>query len=490
MPNEPASTAVAMLVVALLLATAVLSSRATGRLGIPVALIFIGLGMAAGHEGAGGIAFEDYGLTFRLGVVALSLILFDGGLNTTSADIRRVLKPAGLLATLGVLLSTIFMSGAARLLGFSWGESLLIGAVVSSTDAAAVFGVLRGSGLSLKKRVATTLEVESGLNDPLAVILTVIATASLASGKPPSLMALALVPVQIAIGAGAGLVLALGARHVLTKIGMPGGLYAVLTVSLAFLAFAAPTLISGSGFLSVYVAGAVLGNGPLPYRSGLLRVHDALAWFAQILMFLLLGLLVSPLRLLEVAGAGTLLGLILAILVRPLSALPCLLPFRYPWRESLFVAWAGLRGAVPIILATYPVLAGVAGAPRVFDTAFFIVVLSTLVPGATIRSLVRLVRLQSDAAPPPPALLEITSTQLLAGEIMSFYIDAASSVAGARVVDIPFPLDAAAMLVVRGRELIAPRGYTIIEHGDHVHVFCRPEDRAFVTLLFGAREQD
>src|SRR4051812_25606228 len=293
MPHEPEATALLLTTCGLLLGISVIFSRASQRTGIPIALLFIVVGMLAGSEGLGHIAFDDYRFAFRVGGVALALILFDGGLNTPLATVRKAAAPAGLLATVGVAGTAVLVAAVAHALGLSWPEALLIGAVVSSTDAAAVFSVLRGSGTNLKRRVGTTLEVESGINDPVAVILTTALTHNLITAGRTSIWLMAgEAVVQMLVGGALGLAFGYGGRALLTRIRLPaGGLYPVLTLAIALLAFAVPTLLYGSGFLAVYVAGVVLGNGALPYRAGLLRVHDSLAWLSQVAMFLVLGLL-------------------------------------------------------------------------------------------------------------------------------------------------------------------------------------------------------
>jgi potassium/hydrogen antiporter len=483
--DEPERTAVALAAVGALLALSVLLSRAIGRRGLPVVLLFLLLGMLAGSEGIGGIEFEDYALTFRLGTVALAFILFDGGLNTPLEIVKTRLGPAGALATAGVLFSTGIVGLFGKVLGLSWTNALLLGAVVSSTDAAAVFSILRGSGLQLKKRVGATLEVESGLNDPMAVILTVGFTRAAVEGRSIGLDLALEIVTQLAVGTGAGVLVGYVGRWALRRPLLAGGLYPVLTLALCLLAFGLPTLFFGSGFLAVYVAGVVLGSGPMPYRPGVLRVHDFVAWFAQIVMFLALGLLVFPSRLLAVAGSGLVIAAVLAFVARPFAVALCLLPFRYPGREITFIGWVGLRGAVPIILATFPVMAGAEAGTRIFDIVFFVVVISALVQGGTVRFATRLLGLEAMTEPAPPATLEIASSQPLSGELLSFYIRPASAVCGAKMSDLPFPDGAAAMLLVRGRELIAPRGATDLRAGDHVYVFCRPEDRGLMQLMFG-----
>src|SRR5262249_16626579 len=353
--SEPFGTALLLTTAGILMTASVLFSRASQRIGVPIALLFLLIGMLAGSEGIGGIAFDDYRFAFRRGSLALALILFDGGLNTPLAALRRTWAPASLLATGGVVLTAFAIAVPAHWWGFDWPQALVLGAVVSSTDAAEVFAVLRGSGLQLKRRIGTTLELESGLNDPVAVILTVALSANLVSPVhlEPARLGLEILR-ELALGAAVGVGIGVGGRELLHRNPLPsGGLYPALTLALALLAYGVTTLLHGSGFLAVYLAGMILGNAPLPYHTGLLRVHDALAWLAQIGMFLVLGLLVFPSGLFEVAGIGLGLALILAIVVRPAIVGLCLAPFRYPWRETLYIGWVGLRGAVPIVLATY-----------------------------------------------------------------------------------------------------------------------------------------
>jgi cell volume regulation protein A len=489
--TEPLPTAVLLTAVGALLAASVLVSRASGRLGLPLLLLFLLVGMLAGSEGLGRIPFEDYALTFRIGTVALVLILFDGGLNTDLASLRRVLAPATVLATLGVAATAAVLALGARALGLGWPESLLVGVIVSSTDAAAVFSILRSAGIGIRQRLARLLEVESGANDPMAVILTLAVTGALVVGERPG-PSLALDAVlQLAIGLAGGIGIGFVGRWLLSRARLSAsGLYPVLTIALACFAFGAPTLLSGSGFVAVYAAGVVLGNGPLPYASGLRRVHDAMAWFSQVAMFLLLGLLAFPSRLANVAGPGLFLGLFLALIARPVVVFALLLPFRMPVREIAFVSWVGLRGAVPIMLGTFPVLAGLPYAQHVFDLVFFVVVVSAVVQGSTIGWAARQLGLAVQSAPSPRAVLEINSTQRLAGEVISFYVEPASAVAGSRISELTIPEGSAVMLVVRGRELLAARGRTVLQPGDHVYVFTSPGDKPFVQLLFGRQEED
>jgi len=493
---ELSNVAWLLVVIGLLLAVGVMFSRASRRFSIPVFLLFMAVGMLAGSEGLGGIVFENHRLTFRIGTLALALILFDGGLNTPLHAVRRALAPAAALATLGVMAIGALVALAAHLLGFPWPQALLLGAVVSSTDAAALFSVLRASGLQLRSRVGATLELESGLNDPMAVLLTLAVTQMAGggglAGLDGGLTGLALtVVVELLVGGVLGAAVGGLGVLLLRRSRLPaGGLYPVLTLALALLAFAFPTLLHGSGFLAVYVAGIVIGNSALPFKTALRHFHDATAWFSQVTMFAMLGLLSFPSRILEHAWTGVALGLFLSVIARPLVCMALLWPFRFSWRESLFVGWVGLRGAVPIILALFPILSGVAGASVLLDVVFGVVVLGAVIPGGTVPWAARRLGIATAAGPPPSAVLEITSLRPLGGELVSFAIDAALPVCGVPLSDIPFPGDARALLIVRGAELIAARGETELLPGDHVYLFCRPDERELVDLLFGRAEEE
>lgn len=484
---EPNSTALVLLALGVLLGLSAAFGRLAGRLGMPLFLAFLVIGMLAGSEGLGGIQYDDAASAFRLGTIALVLILFDGGLNTTFGAARRAAGPATVLATVGVALTAAILALIGRLLGLGWPEAMLLGAIVSSTDAAAVFAILRGSGLSLQRRVASILEVESGANDPMAVLLTLaIAESLVAGGRTLGWGLVPSVVLQLVIGAALGVGVGLVSRMALRRLQLQtAGLYTAITIAVAFVAFAVATLLKGSGFLAVFIAGIVLGNGQLPYRAGLLRVHDSLAWLSQIGMFLLLGLLVFPSQLLAVAPVGLALGLLLSVVARPVAVVLCLLPFRLPWKETLFISWIGLRGAVPIVLSTIPILAGVSGANHIFNLVFFIVVVSAVVPGWTVGFVTRWMKLDMKQPPPPPAVLEIASNLPVRGEIVSFFIEPASAVAGSTIADVPFPEGTVVLLVIRGRKLIPARGQVRMEAGDHVTIFTSPEAKPFLNLVFG-----
>jgi potassium/hydrogen antiporter len=488
---EPIATAVVLTAFGGLLAASVGLSRVSARLGLPVALLFLLVGVGAGSEGLGHIAFEDYGFAFRVGTTALVLILFEGGLNTPFASAREVFAPSAVLATLGVVAIAALVAGVAYLLGLPLPMAMLLGAIVSSTDAAAVFAVLNASGIRLRRRVGLTLEVESGLNDPMAVILTTTVTASIVSGADLSVVGLVLgFLVEMVVGAAVGYGVARLGRLLILRVHLPAaGLYPAFTLAIACLSYGLTTILHGSGFLAVYVTGVTLGSGALPHAVGIRRVHDALGWLSQVLMFLLLGLLVFPARLFQVAGVGFALAIILAVVVRPLVVMLCLTAFRYRWRESAFVGWVGLRGAVPIVLATIPVMADVPGARNLFDVVFFIVFVGAIVPGATVPRVARLLRMESAAPPPPATMIEVDSRAPSGDELRAYFVSDQLAVAGATLAEIPFPDGTAVSMLERGGALIAPSGTTRIEPGDYVYVIAPVEHRPHVELLFGRPEE-
>lgn len=491
MPDVPALTAAVLAVGGGLLLVSSLTSRVGHRLGVPVSLLFLIVGMLAGSDGPGGIWFDRFDVAYGVGTAALVVILFAGGLNTNLQHVRNALPAAVVLATVGVVGIAGLTALGAHALGLSWAEALLVGAIVSSTDAAAVFAVL--GGVPLRRRVSLTLELESGLNDPVAVILTTAATLNLVGSAAPPLALAGDIVIQLAIGAVAGVLIGLFARGTVRHVRLSTpALFPTITIAVALIAYGVTTQSGGSGFLAVYLAGMVVGQSNLPHRLALQRFHDALAWLAQVGMFLLLGLLVFPTELPAVAGRGLLLALFLAFLARPLVVAVCLLPFRYQWREIVCIAWLGLRGAVPIILATLPVLT--VSDPRApnralldeFDLVFFIVVVGAFIPGMTVRWLPGLLRLEDPTPPPPSASLDITASVPVRATQVSVFIAPDSAVVGRTLSELPLPEDAVVMLIVRGNELVAPRGGTTLAAGDHAFLLCPPERAATVAAVFAA----
>lgn len=474
-----------------LMLVATLLSPLSQRLGVPMMLVFLVVGMLAGEEGPGGIPFEDYELSFDLGTLALVMILFDGGLNTRLATLRSASWPAVTLATVGVVLTAALTAAVGIALGLATPVAVLVGCVVSSTDAAAVFSVLRGGGIRLRRKLAAILEVESGINDPMAMLLTVVGAEALASSAGLGSHTVAFFFEQLVFGLLGGAVVGLLGRFILQRVTLPAaGLYPTVTVALAFLSFGVASLLEGSGFLSVYLAGVIIGDAHVPYRPWVLRVHDTIAWLAQLSMFLMLGLLVFPSALVPIADEGLIVAAVLALVARPIAVFLSLLPFRMETKERAFIAWVGLRGAVPIILATYPVLRGVPLAGEIFNVVFFVVLANGIVQGGSVAWLARRWRLVESAATPPPASIDLVMRDAHEGEFRWLYVYPSTAVAGALVRDLPLPAGCLITLVLRGDQVIPPRGDTRLEPGDHVCVFATGEPRALLGLLFANPDSD
>jgi cell volume regulation protein A len=480
-----------ILVAGPLILLSIVSSKLSARFGVPVLVLFMALGMLAGSEGIGGIEFENYALSQGIGTLALAVILFDGGLSTTTASIRVGWKPSLVLATAGVLITSVVTGlAAARILNLSRLEGLLLGSIVASTDAAAVFTILRTGGIRLPARLAATLEIESGSNDPMAIFLT-IGLIEILSGRMalgPSL--LGLFATQMVVGTLAGLAVGFAAVWLVNRINLDtAGLYPVLVGACGMLAFGLAAELRGSGFLAIYLAGIVLGNSRLVFRRGVLLFHDAAAWLAQIMMFVVLGLLSFPSRLFHVAGRGLLVAAILILVARPLAVVLTLLPFRFPRRELAFLSWVGLKGAVPITLATFPFMFGLPRAALLFDVVFFVVIVSELIQGWTILLVARRLGVQLLVEPTPPLTLEISSLRHVKGDIVDYTIGPDSRAAGRLVRELGLPAGAVAAIVTREQTIIPPHGNTRILAGDHVILVLRPGLRPLVDQIFGRTDE-
>lgn len=481
-----------ILVGGLLLLIGIASSKFSARFGVPVLVLFLAVGMLAGSEGIGGIDFENYTLAHGVGTVALALILFDGGLRTSMASIRMVWQPAVVLATVGVLITSLVTGlAAAYILDVSLLLGMLLGGIVGSTDAAVVFAILRSSGLRLRERLAATLETESASNDPMAIFLTV-GLIEVLLGRTDLGVGLGLLFVQqMAVGAIAGIVVGKLAVQVINRINLEAaGMYPLLVTAAGLISFGLAAALGGSGFLAVYLAGIVIGNSRIVFQRGILFFHDASAWLGQIVMFVVLGMLSFPSRLIDVAPEGLLIALVLIFIARPLAVLT-VLPFGFDWRELTLIAWTGLKGAVPITLATFPLLLGVTGAPLLFDVVFFVVLLSALLQGIGLPYIARRLALELPAAPAPPVSLEITSLKHVDGDIVDFAIADDSLAIGRRIRDLALPDGVVIAMVARGQQIVPPKGSTQLLRGDHVFVVLRPELRRLVDRVFaGARRAD
>jgi cell volume regulation protein A len=397
-----------LLIAGTLLLLSVLASKLGGRLGIPGLLLFLAIGMLAGSDGPGGIWFDNYPLAQFVGTAALVFILYSGGLFTRWAAVRPILGPGLSLATLGVLLTTLLTGAFARYaLELSWLEALLLGAIVSSTDASAVFSVLRQRAIRLKKHLKPLLEFESGSNDPMAIFLTIGLTLLLTQPQMSGWQILPLFIQQMLLGLLLGYGLGWGVVLLLRRLRLGfDGLYAVLSIALMLLVFAIPAMLGGSGFLAAYVAGIVVGNQDFPRKTALLSFHEGMSWLMEIGLFLILGLLVFPSQLPAVAAPALLLSAFLMLVARPIAVFLSLPTTRFGWGEKAFIAWVGLRGAIPIVLATFPLLAGVGAAQKIFNVSFFVVLVSLLVQGTTLSWAARVCRVEEGQAPQAAVRLE------------------------------------------------------------------------------------
>lgn len=395
---------IGLLVIGFLLLTTVMAGTLTSRFGLPALIGFLGLGMLAGVDGPGGISFDDYLLTQGVGVACLIFILFSGGMDTSWQAVKRMVRPALVLATLGVLISALIIASAAvLLLEFSWVQGFLLGSVVASTDAAAVFAILRSTGLDLEGDVPALIELESGTNDPMAIFMVGAALLFIAEPAASPLDLLPDFAGQMAMGLVVGLVLGWALPELLKrKYYRSSGLAFVVSIAAALMAYGLAEVVGGNGFLAAYVAGLVAGNRAYAAREIISTFQDGLAWLGQVVMFLTLGLLVAPTNLVGVILPGLGITFVLMLVARPVSVFICLAPFRaLGWRAKLFVSWAGLRGAVPIVLATFPMVAGVPGAFTIFNIVFFVVLLSSIIQGPSIKWVAR--RLGIGANGPPEA---------------------------------------------------------------------------------------
>jgi potassium/hydrogen antiporter len=464
-----------LLGVAVLLLISVVGSKAAGRLGVPALLLFILLGMLAGSDGPGGIYFDDFSLAQHLGVAALALILFSGGLDTSWRRVRPLIRQGLLLSTAGVLLTALLVALFASVaLGFSLYEGLLLGAIVSSTDAAAVFSVLRSRNANLRGQLEPLLELESGSNDPMAVFLTVGFTGLLVNSTTSVAELIPMFVQQMALGAALGYGIGRGMVIVVNRLRLEyDGLYPVLTLSLAFLTYGATASLGGNGFLAVYLAGLVMGRYNFIHKNSLMRFHDGLAWLMQIAMFVTLGLLVFPSELPGVALSGLVMALFLIFVARPIGVFLSL-PFSgFSFREKTLVSWVGLRGAVPIILATFPLVAGVPRADMIFNLVFFIVITSALLQGTSIPWVARWLGLDA-----PPARRQARQASLpedIRSRLVELVVPDGSAAVGKRIMDLGTPEGSLIVLVRRGDEYLVPSGGTALEAGDNMLVFGHEE---------------
>ena len=466
-----------------LLAVGIAAAKVADRVRVPGLLLFVGLGMLVGSEGPGGVDFDNAELTRTLGTIGLVLILFEGGLSAGWREIRPVIGTAISLALIGTAVTAAIAGFAASwLLDLGTLESLLIGSAVAATDSAAIFAVLRGS--TLRRRLARSLEGESGMNDPVALLLvTGFIDWIQEPGYGAEDMILNLV-VKLAIGAVLGIVIGFGARWAVRNVDLPTpGLYPVASMATAAVSYGLAELAHGSGFLAVYLTAVILGTGIVPAKRTMLSFHQGLSWVSQIALFFLLGLLVFPSELGEVALDGLLLATVLMFVARPVAAFLASLASPFSLPERVMLGWAGLRGAIPIWLATFPVIAGVGAADELFDIVFFVVVASTLVQGASFEALAERLGVTTTEPALPRSLVETGMVRELGGEVIAYGVREDDAVVGRRVKELGLPREALVNVIVREGNAIPPRGSTAIEAGDELHILVRREAHQEVEQL-------
>ena len=478
---------VALLVGAVLVLLGILSSFVATRFGVPLLVVFLLIGMLAGEDGPGGIAFENYSLTYLIGSLALAVILFDGGLRTRiTDDLRRRRVPAVLLATVGVIVTALIAGAVASYaLEMSWLEGFLLGAVIASTDAAAVFFLLRTGGLRLRQKVASTLELESATNDPMAVLVTLIATNALLAGTAEFAWTIPLtLALQVGFGTVFGLVGGYAISWAINRMPLPAGLYPLMVVASAVTLYGLTVVVGGSGFLAVFLGGLVVGNRPMRAFAGISSFHDVATWLCQMIMFIVLGLLVTPSDLVHYLLPGLGIGFVLMFIARPVGVWLCLVWFGYSRREINFVSWVGLRGAVSIFLAAIPTLAQIEQAEAYFNVAFIVVLLSLIVQGTTLRLAARRLGLGTPSRVEPPKSVELDLPGQLAYELIGFHVVEGSPIlSGARL-----PGWARLVLVVRDGQVLESDEVGPLGAGDFCYFLAPPRLAHDLDALFVARE--
>ncbi|HQO37537.1 MAG TPA: potassium/proton antiporter [Candidatus Omnitrophota bacterium] len=467
-----------LLWVAVLMFASVVSSKLSDKFAFPVLLVFLAIGMFSGSEGIGGIYFDNAPLAKSVGVVALIFIIFSGGLDTNWKDTKSIVWPGVILSTLGVLLTAIITGFfAVYILKFTFLQGMLLGSIVSSTDAAAVFAILRSKRINLKKPLEPLLEFESGSNDPMAVFLT-LGFISLLSVQGMSI--LSLVPrfvLDMGMGALVGYVMARAIVFFVRRLKLDyEGLYPVITISLVLFTYVIAIFLKGNGILAVYLAGLGLGQAEFQNKRSIMKFHDGLAWICQIAMFVTLGLLVFPSHLVPLIGAGLSLTILLMMVARPLSVFLCLLPFKMSIRKKTMLSWVGLRGAVPIILATFPFTAGIPQADVYFNIVFFVVIASVFIQGTSIPFVSKLLKEDLPLIGKKSYPIEFEKTEGIDAELTDLIVPYNSEAAGKMIRDLNVPEKCLIMLISRNDKFVIPSGTTVIEGGDVLLVLANKTD--------------
>ncbi|MGM8214576.1 potassium/proton antiporter [Bacillaceae bacterium W0354] len=475
-----------ILILGLLLIIGVIATKFSSRLGVPALILFILVGMVLGGDILGLLPFGDYNLSRMIGMLALVVILFDGGIQTKWKDVKPVVKPSFSLATLGVILTALVVAvGAKLVLGVSWVEGLLFGSIVGSTDAAAVFAVLKGQ--NIKPKLGTTLEAESGSNDPMAMILMITFIELITIDQPSYWSLIGLFFWQMVVGLLIGLLFGRLATYAINNINLDSsGLYPVFALAFALLTFSVTDLINASGLLAVYVAAVLIGNSDLTYRHSIFRFSEGFAWMAQILMFTILGLLVFPKQVfnVDIIAKGLLISFILICIARPIAVFLSTIKLGFNLREKIFLSWAGLKGAVPIVLATFPMAEGLENGQLFFNVVFFVVLTSALIQGSTIPFFAEKLSLTGPKRIEPMHSLELVSIGKANAEMIEFVVNEEIQITGQTLADIEFPKDVLINAVIRKNELLTPSGDTKIEVGDILYILAsRKSKRALKQLL-------
>ncbi|MDG4946454.1 potassium/proton antiporter [Weeksellaceae bacterium KMM 9713] len=466
-----------LLIGSLLLFISILAGKSSYKFGVPTLILFLGIGMLAGTDGIGGIHFDNPKAAQFIGIVSLNFILFSGGLDTSFKSVKPILKEGIVLSTLGVLLTALSLGTFVYYVtDFTFYESMLLGSIVSSTDAAAVFSILRSKSLALKKNIRPTLELESGSNDPMAYVLT-IAFLSLVVNQDQDIISV--IPVffqQMILGAVAGFGFGRLSKLIINKIKLGiEGLYPVLVIALMFITFSATDFIGGNGFLAIYICAVFLGNQDLIHKKTILKMFDGLAWLMQIVLFLTLGLLVFPSEIIPYMGIGLMISLFLIFVARPVAVFISTVFFKMKLRRRLYISWVGLRGAVPIVFATYPLLAGVDKAPMIFNIVFFISVTSVLIQGTSLTVVAKWLRVgipedQKRITEVDRILLDFPKSLLKEFDILP-----GASVINKQIVDLNFPSTAFIVMIQRNGKYIRPGGSTKLEQDDTLMILADTE---------------
>ncbi|MFO7977043.1 MAG: potassium/proton antiporter [Bacteroidales bacterium] len=459
-----------LLIGSILLFISIVAGKTSYRFGVPILILFLGIGMLAGSEGLAGIYFNDPQTAQFIGIVALNFILFSGGLDTNWQTIRPVMWRGALLSSLGVLVTALTVGVFVwYITDFSLLEGLLLGAIVSSTDAAAVFSILRSRNLGLKDKLRPLLELESGSNDPMAYFLTIALTGLVVNQEATMVSIIPIFFMQVIIGGVLGMLFGRLGLWVTNKISLEyEGLYPVLMIAIMFFSFSFTDFLNGNGFLAVYITAVYLGNHTFMHKKGILKAFDGFAWLMQIILFLTLGLLVYPSQVISVMGIGIIISLFLILIARPVSVLLSLMFFRMKTKNRLFISWVGLRGAVPIVFATYPLLAGLDKAQMIFNIVFFISLTSIIIQGTSLPLVARWLKVTLPVKARPRTPLEIFLNDDEKSEFMEYELQENASVIGKKIFELHFPKNAIIALIKRNDKYVTPGGATSLRQGDRL----------------------